>query len=62
MHGFKCRVAWRLHSVTDPVRKQELLPRLRETLASLEGVERVIDGKAPSLGMPTPEETRAWVI
>jgi len=43
--------------VTDPARKQELLPRLRETLASLEGVEQVIDGQdAPSLGMPTPEQ------
>jgi len=43
--------------VTDPARKTELLPRLRETLATLEGVETVIDGKdGPTLGMPTPEQ------
>jgi len=43
--------------VTDPARKHELLPRLREMLASVEGVESVIEGKdAPSLGMPTPEQ------
>ena len=43
--------------VTDPARRETLLPRLRETLASLEGVDQVIDGKdAPALGMPTPEQ------
>jgi len=43
--------------VTDPARKIELLPRLRETLASLEGVDRVLNGsEGPTLGMPTPEQ------
>jgi predicted AlkP superfamily pyrophosphatase or phosphodiesterase len=43
--------------VTDTARKAELLPRLRDTLAALEGVEKVIEGKdAPSLGMPAPEQ------
>ncbi len=43
--------------VTDPTRKAALLPRLRETLLSLEGVEQVLDGsEAPALGMPTPDQ------
>jgi predicted AlkP superfamily pyrophosphatase or phosphodiesterase len=43
--------------VCDPARKAELLPRLREVLSNLEGVERVLDGgEGPSLGMPTPEQ------
>lgn len=43
--------------VCDPARKAELLPRLREELSKLEGVERVLDGsEGPSLGMPLPEE------
>jgi predicted AlkP superfamily pyrophosphatase or phosphodiesterase len=43
--------------VCDPARKAELLPRLREVLSNLEGVERVLDGsEGPGLGMPTPEQ------
>lgn len=43
--------------VTDPARKAELLPRLREVLSKMEGVERVLDGsEGPGLGMPLPEE------
>ena len=43
--------------VCDPARKAELLPRLREVLSNLEGVERVLDGsEGPALGMPTPEQ------
>lgn len=43
--------------VCDPARKAELLPRLREVLANLEGVERVLDGsEGPGLGMPLPGE------
>ncbi|MES2693614.1 MAG: ectonucleotide pyrophosphatase/phosphodiesterase [Verrucomicrobiota bacterium] len=43
--------------VTDPARKAELLPRLKELLTKAEAVERVIDAReAHTLGMPTPEE------
>ncbi len=43
--------------VTDPARKAELLPRLKELFAKVEGIDRVIDGsEGPTLGMPTPEE------
>jgi predicted AlkP superfamily pyrophosphatase or phosphodiesterase len=43
--------------VTDPSKKGQILPKLRETLAALEGVERVLDGsEGPSLGMPLPEQ------
>ncbi len=43
--------------VTDPARKAELLPRLREELSRLEGVDRVLDSsEGPSLGMPLPLE------
>jgi predicted AlkP superfamily pyrophosphatase or phosphodiesterase len=43
--------------VTDPSRKAELLPRLREELSRLEGVARVLDGsEGPNFGMPLPEE------
>jgi predicted AlkP superfamily pyrophosphatase or phosphodiesterase len=42
--------------VTDPRRRTELVPRLRELLAGLEGVERVIEPKDyAALGMPTPD-------
>ena len=45
--------------VTDPAKKAELLPKLKELFAGVEGVDRVIDGKdGPSLGMPTPEENQ----
>jgi predicted AlkP superfamily pyrophosphatase or phosphodiesterase len=43
--------------VNDPARKAELMPRLREVLSNLEGVERVLEGsEGPSLGMPLPGE------
>ena len=45
--------------VSDPSRKAELLPKLKEMFAQTEGVERVIDGKdGHTLGMPTPEGNR----
>jgi predicted AlkP superfamily pyrophosphatase or phosphodiesterase len=43
--------------VTNPARKAELLPKLKEMFAQIEGVDRVIDGAdGPTLGMPLPEE------
>lgn len=43
--------------ITDPARRDELLPKLKVLFSGAEGVERVIDGRdAPSLGMPAPEE------
>jgi predicted AlkP superfamily pyrophosphatase or phosphodiesterase len=43
--------------VTDPARRAELVPKLKQLFAAAEGVERVLDGaEAPSLGMPTPAE------
>lgn len=43
--------------VTNPGRKVELLPKLKDMFAQTEGVERVIDGsEGHTLGMPTPEE------
>ena len=43
--------------VTRPEKKAELLPKLKEMLARMEGVERVIDGEdGPELGMPKPVE------
>ena len=43
--------------VTDPARRAELVPRLKELFARTVGIERVLDGAdAPTLGMPTPEE------
>lgn len=43
--------------VTDPARKAELLPRLKELLAASEGIDRVVDAReAHTLGMPTPDE------
>jgi predicted AlkP superfamily pyrophosphatase or phosphodiesterase len=45
--------------VTDPAKRQALLPRLRELFEKAEGVDQVIDGTdAPSLGMPTPVENQ----
>lgn len=42
--------------VTDPARKAELLPKLKETLEKMEGMDKVIDGHdGPALGMPLPE-------
>lgn len=43
--------------VTNPARKTELLPKLKEMFSQTEGVNRVIDGNdGHTLGMPTPEE------
>ena len=43
--------------VTDPAKKTELVPQLKELFTGIEGVARVLDGsEGPSLGMPTPEE------
>ncbi len=43
--------------VTDPARRDELLPRLREIFAATEGIAKVVDGEeGPSLGMPRPSE------
>jgi predicted AlkP superfamily pyrophosphatase or phosphodiesterase len=43
--------------VTDPNRRQALLPQLRDLLTATEGVDKVIDGsEGPRLGMPTPAE------
>lgn len=45
--------------VTNPARKSELLPKLKDLFAQTEGVDRVIDGHdGPTLGMPTPEENQ----
>ena len=41
--------------VTDPAKRGELLPKLKELCAKIEGVAQVIDGEdGPKLGMPTP--------
>jgi predicted AlkP superfamily pyrophosphatase or phosphodiesterase len=43
--------------VTDPARRSELLPRLKELFTASEGIERVLEGtEGPSLGMPSPDE------
>jgi len=43
--------------VTDPARREELIPRLKELFAKTEGIERVIDARdAHTIGMPTPDE------
>jgi predicted AlkP superfamily pyrophosphatase or phosphodiesterase len=43
--------------VTNPARRSELLPRLREMFSTMEGIAEVIDGeKGHELGMPTPDE------
>jgi predicted AlkP superfamily pyrophosphatase or phosphodiesterase len=43
--------------VTDPARKGEFLPMLKELFQQAEGIDRVIDGtEGPALGMPTPEQ------
>lgn len=45
--------------ILDPARKAELLPRLKALFATVDGVDRVIDGAdAHSLGMPTPAENQ----
>jgi predicted AlkP superfamily pyrophosphatase or phosphodiesterase len=43
--------------VTNPAKRAEILPHLKQLCAGIEGVDQVIDGSdAPSLGMPTPQE------
>lgn len=43
--------------ITDPARRAELLPKLRQTLAGVEGVKAVLSGEeVNALGLPTPEE------
>ena len=43
--------------VTDLARRAELLPRLKEVCAKVEGVGEVLDGsEGPRFGMPTPTE------
>ncbi len=45
--------------VTDSARRAELLPRLKEVCAKVEGVGEVLDGEAgPRFGMPTPAENQ----
>ncbi|MEY2877667.1 MAG: hypothetical protein RLZZ15_47 [Verrucomicrobiota bacterium] len=47
--------------VTDPARRAELLPKLRELFAAAEGVAEVLDAttEAHARGMPTPAENEA---
>ena len=47
--------------ITDPARRAELLPKLKEIFAQTEGVDRVLDAEteAHGLGMPTPAENEA---
>jgi predicted AlkP superfamily pyrophosphatase or phosphodiesterase len=44
--------------ITDPARRAELLPKLKELFAKAEGVAQVLDAdtEAHALGMPTPAE------
>jgi predicted AlkP superfamily pyrophosphatase or phosphodiesterase len=43
--------------VTDPARRNELLPKLKALFEASEGIERVLDGTdGPSLGMPSSAE------
>lgn len=45
--------------VTDPAKRAELLPGLKELFSRVEGVGQVLDGnEGPSLGMPTPAENQ----
>jgi len=45
--------------VTDPARREELLPRLKSLFGGIEGLEQVVDGvDGPKLGMPTPGENQ----
>jgi len=47
--------------ITDPARRAELLPKLKELFAQTEGVDRVLDAatEAHAHGMPTPAENEA---
>lgn len=43
--------------VTDPKKREALLPQLRDMFFATEGVDRVFDGtEGPTLGMPAPSE------
>lgn len=43
--------------VTNPDRREELIPRLKQIFSTMEGVAQVIDGEeGPRLGMPKPGE------
>jgi predicted AlkP superfamily pyrophosphatase or phosphodiesterase len=43
--------------VTNPARRAELLPQLKEMFTAMEGIAEVIDGEDGNrLGMPTPDE------
>ncbi|HWL14368.1 MAG TPA: hypothetical protein VNR00_02110, partial [Opitutus sp.] len=43
--------------ITDPARRDELGPKVRELLAANEGVAEVLPGSdGPALGMPSPDE------
>ncbi|HEY3897536.1 MAG TPA: nucleotide pyrophosphatase/phosphodiesterase family protein [Chthoniobacter sp.] len=45
--------------VTDPAKRETVLPKLREICAGLEGVDKVIDGAdAHSIDIPTPAENQ----
>jgi predicted AlkP superfamily pyrophosphatase or phosphodiesterase len=45
--------------VTDPAKRAELLPKLKDLFAGVEGIDKVIDGnEGPALGMPKPEENQ----
>ena len=47
--------------ITDPARRAELLPKLKELFAAAEGIAQVLDADAaaPALGMPLPAENEA---
>lgn len=46
--------------VTDPSKKNDLLPKLKTLFSRTKGVAQVLDGfEAPRFGMPTPEENQA---
>ncbi len=47
--------------ITDPARRGELMPKLKELFAQTEGVAQVLDAAtaAHGLGMPTPDENEA---
>ncbi|HET6407064.1 MAG TPA: ectonucleotide pyrophosphatase/phosphodiesterase [Chthoniobacteraceae bacterium] len=43
--------------VTDPAKREAMLPQLRDLFMATEGIDRVIDGnEGPTLGMPAPKE------
>jgi predicted AlkP superfamily pyrophosphatase or phosphodiesterase len=45
--------------ITDPARRAELLPRVKEVCARVEGVGEVLDAnEGPRFGMPTPAENQ----